>query len=504
MPEGPKNFSVSRFEWLSNFESRILTFSLVFADIPEAKLDRLHGLLHLYPDANEERAQTWADPLELPENRVLAWLRYQRNSGASQSPPPPKYEDVDELSTPKTLVKHELSPEPTVSDRSNSRDADSPPETDMEMDEDQQAEIREVERPLSEQRFVSPAQTPSLPSLNQLPTPADSSSTSPIPSDAGQSFAEQQESIRSPDLMQVTNSQCGLSAAPRGAQPGLEDTEGGHRLAGSSSSPTVGPVATTSRDLAHSSGDRTGNSFPVLTPLEQHSSPEVPIASPMQHSSSREGAPSRHNSWDDSRNSSRGDSSRRQHPSLRNAPPSPQTGDGKGKAREVFEAVDEARQGPRFVEQHGVGPHRDRPRPSKLYTHPYRVHLPSSSSHRDRPPSSASISYATTPSTSRSLTSPSTANMSASPPCRGTDGCRIVQAVTMALREMPAPSPRMDVDSHDDGATFSTQDNVRKILEINSWALGAAKSLGVSLEGFPSRGNMPPPPNPLSSPNFRK
>ncbi|KAG9044479.1 hypothetical protein FS837_008074 [Tulasnella sp. UAMH 9824] len=468
-----------------NYVDQVVQAEL-FDDIPETKLDKLHSLLLNNPRAEESDAQRWAGPLELPENRVVEWLKYQRKSAASQSPPPSKYEEVDELNTPKTLVKHELSPEATGSDRSNSRDTDSPPQTDMEMDEDQQTEM-EVSH------------------LEVLPTLADNSSTSPNPSDASQTFAQQQKSILSPRSMQVTDSQHGLSTATRAAQPYLEDgeilTEGVHRLAVSSSSPMVGPVATSSRDLAQSFGDRTGNSFPVLTPRTP-SSPDVPIASPMRHSSSRGGA-DRHEPWDDSRHSSRGDSSGQQHPPSRNGPPSQQTGHGKGKAREVFEAVDEARQGPRFVEQRGVGPHRDRPRPLKLYPHPYRVDLPSSSSHRDRQPSSASISYATTPSTSRSMTSPSTVKTSASPPSHGPDGYRIVQAVTMALREMPVRSVRMELDSHGEGATSSTEENVKKILEINSWALGAARSLGVSLAGFPSRGNMPPPPNPLSSPNFR-
>lgn len=487
-------------------DARKIKELLLFDDIPETKLDRLRLVLHLTPDATESEAQDWAEPLELPESRVLAWFRYQRKSGASQSPTPSKYEEVDELSTPKTLVKHELSPEATGSDlRSNSRGVYSPMGMDMETDEEQQAEMQVSRLGLvgasSEQRLASPARTTSSPPINQLPTPTDSASTSPNPSDAGQTFVRQQQSILSPSS--VTNSQAGLSAASGAARPELEDgeilIEGTDELAGPSSPPTVG---STRRDSAHSLGDRTGNSFPVLTP---RAPPDVPFASPMQQSPSRGGAHSRHNSWDTNRPShsrrlSLGESSRQQYL----PPPSPYTGYGKGKAREVLEGADEPRQVLRFVEQHSLGPHRDRPRPPRLQTHPYRVQMPSSPSHRDRQPASASISDAMTPSTSRSMASLFTAGSSVSPPPRSADALGIVQAVTMAFKDMPVPSARMDVDSVIDGATSSKQENVRKIQEINSWALGAAKRLGVSLEDFASRGTMPPPPNPLSSPNFRK
>ncbi|KAG8925844.1 hypothetical protein FRC01_009613 [Tulasnella sp. 417] len=484
---------------------------LLFDDIPETKLDKLHRLLHFSPDATESEAQDWAEPLELPENRVLAWFRYQRKSGASHSPSPPKYEEVDQLNTPETLVKHELSPEATVSDpRSNSRGVDSPVETGMEMDEDEQAEIQvsgievvpspQEHRPASKDR--TPPRTPPTPSINQLPTPADSASTSPTPSDAGQTFVQQQEPVLSPSHMQVTNSQRGLSTSPRAGQADVEDgeipIEG--RDDGSSSPPMVGLVATIRTGSSYSAGAPTGNSFPVTTPRATWS-PSAPLASPRRPSTSRGDGHIWPNSWDDTRHSPRGDSSRQQHLPSRNGPPPPSTGYGKGKGREILAGSDEVQQEPRFVEQHGVGPLRDRPRPPRLQTHPYRV--PSLSYHRDRHPPSASISDSMTPSTSRSMTSPSTAGTSMSPPPRNPDSYRIVQAVTMAFKGMPVTTARMEVDSHAEGAPSSTHENVKKILEINSWALGAAKSLGVSVEGFASRGSMLPPPNPPSSSNFR-
>ncbi|KAG8952729.1 hypothetical protein FRC04_003652 [Tulasnella sp. 424] len=481
---------------------------LLFGDIPEAKLDRLHALLHLTPDATESEALDWAEPLELSENRVLAWFRYQLKSGASQSPAPPKPEEIDELSTPRTLVKHELSPEPTVSDaRSRSRAYSSPMETGMDTDEDQLAEVQASRQaqPPSEQPFPSSVQKVTSPPITQLPTPTASAFTSPNPPESGQIFAQLQEPKLSPSFVPVVGSAARPGTAGHSARPDLEDgeiaMENVERRPGSSSVPTVG-VPMTKRDSISSVGDRTGNSFPVLTPAASRA-PDLPFASPTRQSPSRGGPPSGSNSWNrlsHSRQPSWEDSSRHQESGSRNGPPSPYRGYGKGKAQERFAVVNEYQDG---SAERGLGPHRDRPRPARLQTHPYHVPLPTSS-HHDRYPPSASTSDATTPSTSRSVASSSTGGASASPPFRGPDACRIIQAVSIALRDLPALSARMDADSIAEDATSTVAQNVEKIQEFNSWAIGAAKSLGVTLQGVSSRGSMPPPPNPASCSSFRK
>ncbi|KAG8979275.1 hypothetical protein FRB90_008145, partial [Tulasnella sp. 427] len=134
----------------------------------------------------------WAEPLELPENRILAWFRYQRKSTSSQSPAPrPKHEDTEETNTPRTLVKHELSPEASVR-RSVSR-VSGMEDMDLSDDDERQVELQ-VSQPeatlspsVSAGRHPSPpTRTATLPDFHQLPTPTPSASSSPNPSNGDQ------------------------------------------------------------------------------------------------------------------------------------------------------------------------------------------------------------------------------------------------------------------------------------------------------------------------------